>query len=266
MKRILLLQTILILALGVLNAQTTIWSSDCESLIGWSGDDLDEDGSNWFTYSGGEAFGFSSGKFYGSPSANRTPDNVLYTPTISIPSSVDDISFSMKVGSSSSTSYLETYAIYIQEVGVGGAFDNKLFEETLSQGGTGNVYTINVNIPNSYSGKDVKMVFRHYNTSDQDFLLMDDLNMQFDTTLSTVAIDFDGFTLYPNPVVNQLTLNSNKDITNLEIYNNIGQKIKSFESLQLLGNKVDLSFLKTGNYFVKVKIDNSHKVFKIVKM
>ena len=266
MKRILLLQTLLVLGLGVLNAQTTIWSSDCESPIGWSGDDLDGDGSNWFTYSGGEPFGFDSGKFYGSPSSNKTPDNVLYTPTISIPSGIDDISFTMKVGSSSATAYLETYAIYIQEVGVGGAFDTKLFEETLTQGGNSSVTSINIIIPNSYTNKDVKLIIRHYNTTNQDFLLIDDLSMQYESTLSMVDLDFQGFTLYPNPVVNQLTLNSNIKINHLEIFNSIGQKIKSFENLQLLDNKIDLSFLKEGNYLMKVEINNTYKVFKLVKI
>jgi hypothetical protein len=90
--------------------------------------------------------------------------------------------------------------------------------------------------------------------------------MQYESTLSTVDLDFQGFTLYPNPVVNQLTLNSNIKINHLEIFNSIGQKIKSFENLQLLNNKIDLSFLKEGNYLMKVEINNTYKVFKLVKI
>lgn len=265
MKRNLQLLLVCILTVGAISAQTTIWSSDCEDLTGWSGEDLDGDGSNWFYYSGGETFGFESGKFYGSPSSSMTPDNALFTPAFFIPNDADDIKLTVRVASSSATNYQESYAVYVQEVGVGSPYDNMLFQQTLSQGGPSSANDIEVTIPNNFANKSVKLIFRHYNCSNQDYLLLDDFRVQYTNTLSTVDNDFNGFTIFPNPVVNELSFKTSQPISSVEVYNILGEQVVKANTRSIINNKMDVSNLVTGNYLVRVKINDTSKTYKFIK-
>ena len=250
---------------GTLSAQTTIWSSDCEDLTGWSGEDIDGDGSNWFYYSGGEAFGFQSGRFYGSPSSAMSPDNALITPAFFIPNNVDDIKLTVRVASSSATNYLETYAVYIQEVGVGSPYDDLLFQDTLTQGGPSSAVDVEVSIPSTYVNKSVKLVFRHYNCSNQDYLLMDDFRVQYSNTLSTVDLDLNELSIYPNPVDTELNVRTNKVISGIQIYNILGKEVLNFSETSIINNGINVSELANGAYLIRISLDNSTKTFKFIK-
>lgn len=266
MKRnLLILLVIVFMTFGTTIAQTTIWSSDCENLVGWSGEDIDGDGSNWFYYSGGEPFGFESGRFYGSPSSSMSPDNALFTPAFFIPQDVEDITLTLKVGSSSATNYQESYAIYIQEVGVGTPYDNLLFEETLTEGGASTARDVMMTIPNSFSNKSVKIIVRHYNCSNQDFLLMDDFKVEFANTLSTTDTEFSDFSIYPNPVINQLSFKTNQPITKIQIFNIVGKRVLSLNEEGMLNNKIDVSNLTNGSYLINIQINDTAKTYKFIK-
>lgn len=71
--------------------------------------------------------------------------------------------------------------------------------------------------------------------------------------------------IYPNPVKDILNIKSKDQIQSVSIYNLAGQKM--LEKAKLLSNKqIDLSFLKSGVYMVKVYLNNGEiKSFKIVK-
>ncbi|WP_104733927.1 T9SS type A sorting domain-containing protein [Hanstruepera ponticola] len=265
MKRNLLLLIVFIVSLGTISAQTTIWSSDCEDLTGWSGEDNDGDGSNWFYYSGGETFGFQSGRFYGSPSSSMTPDNALFTPAFFIPNDANDIKLNVRVASSSATNYLESYAVYIQEVGVGSPYDTMLFQQTLSQGGPASANDIEITIPNNFANKSVKLIFRHYNCSNQDYLLLDDFRVEYTNTLSTVDNEFNDFSIFPNPVVNELSFKTSQPISSVEIYNILGEQVAKANTNRIINNKIDVSNLTIGNYLVRVKINDVSKTYKFIK-
>ncbi|WP_250436902.1 T9SS type A sorting domain-containing protein [Hanstruepera flava] len=266
MKRNLLLHlTVFMVIMGTITAQTTIWSSDCEDLTGWSGEDLDGDGSNWFYYSGGETFGFESGRFYGSPSSSLTPDNALFTPAFFIPDEANDIKLTIRVASSSATNYLESYTVYIQEVGVGSPYDNVLFQQTLTQGGAASATDIEIDIPNTYANKSVKLIFRHFNCSNQDYLLLDDFRVQYTNTLSTVDNEFSGFSIFPNPVINELSFKTNQPISNIEVYNVLGERVLKVDGKSIINNQIDVSNLKPSSYLIKLEINNTSKAYKFIK-
>lgn len=71
------------------------------------------------------------------------------------------------------------------------------------------------------------------------------------------------FSYYPNPVNGLLFLNSNTEITEVSVFNLIGQKLNVPTFAQ--NTQIDLSGLYHGNYLVHVKINESIKVFKIVR-
>lgn len=70
--------------------------------------------------------------------------------------------------------------------------------------------------------------------------------------LSTDEYFVSKFYIYPNPTTGTLNINSKSQISNLEIYNNVGQKVLSNNNKK----SIDVSSLSTGLYFIKIKDAN----------
>ena len=83
--------------------------------------------------------------------------------------------------------------------------------------------------------------------------------------LGVATNDFIDFSYYPNPTKNNITLKSNTNITEIEVYNVEGRKLFS-QKLEALESKVDLSQFASGTYFFKVRFNEQEKNFKILKM
>jgi hypothetical protein len=86
----------------------------------------------------------------------------------------------------------------------------------------------------------------------------------YDASLANGSIDNANFTFYPNPVKNVLNLSYNKEISNVEVYNLLGQKV-STDSVNANNAQIDMSDLSNGTYIVKVTSDNHVKTIKVVK-
>ena len=67
--------------------------------------------------------------------------------------------------------------------------------------------------------------------------------------------------LYPNPVVNKLNIDSNFEIQKVEIYNLNGQLVKTFENIE----NGDISELNSGVYLVKIHSPENSITKKIIK-
>ncbi|SHI97656.1 Por secretion system C-terminal sorting domain-containing protein [Mesonia phycicola] len=89
-----------------------------------------------------------------------------------------------------------------------------------------------------------------------DFVTEDDLSVNNNL--------FNNFKYYPNPVSQMLTLNAGVQINEVSIYNLLGQQVLVVKPNSLKTN-LDLSRLQTGPYIVKVIINESSKMFKIIK-
>jgi hypothetical protein len=72
------------------------------------------------------------------------------------------------------------------------------------------------------------------------------------------------FNYYPNPTSNQLNLSANNNISKVEIYNILGQKVQS-NTVNAVQKQLNISSLQKGIYLMEVSIDNAKKTFKIVK-
>jgi hypothetical protein len=90
----------------------------------------------------------------------------------------------------------------------------------------------------------------------------DDFKVQ--TTLATDSFDNKYFSAVPNPVKDVLNLSYNKDISNIAIYNLLGQEMIS-KAINASQTQIDMSNLATGTYLVKVTADSQVKTIKIVK-
>lgn len=72
------------------------------------------------------------------------------------------------------------------------------------------------------------------------------------------------FSYYPNPVKESLHMKADEEITDVKVYNVLGQEVKSFVPSKLEAN-VDLTSLVTGTYFVKATVNDKIGSFKVVK-
>lgn len=86
-----------------------------------------------------------------------------------------------------------------------------------------------------------------------------------DATLSVSQFeDEDAFTYFPNPVKNELTLNAQKDIQSVVMYNVLGQEVLR-TAPNTLNSVINMSALNQGAYFVQVTIDNVTETVRVIK-
>jgi PKD repeat protein len=70
--------------------------------------------------------------------------------------------------------------------------------------------------------------------------------------------------LYPNPVIDVVTISSTEIMTNLEVINMIGQIVFS-KSINENETTIDMSRYSSGSYIVRVSIEEKTKTFKVIK-
>ncbi|MCB0456111.1 MAG: T9SS type A sorting domain-containing protein [Flavobacteriaceae bacterium] len=94
--------------------------------------------------------------------------------------------------------------------------------------------------------------------SEYDLIIYDDGLGTQETTLQQVAA-------FPNPAENFITITTENQITQIEIFNILGQTVKVVE-----GNSntmtVDISSLNSGTYMAKVSSGNASKTIKLIKV
>jgi hypothetical protein len=73
------------------------------------------------------------------------------------------------------------------------------------------------------------------------------------------------YNLYPNPVGNQLTIDNIGDVNKIEVYNVIGEMVKSVNSLPSTGITINTSDLTSGVYFVTFHNESGVQTTKFVK-
>ena len=95
-----------------------------------------------------------------------------------------------------------------------------------------------------------------------------DPGVVFDLTLtcalSNTSIDESKFEYYPNPVKNTLNLSYNQEISNVDIFNLMGQKVSS-QTINANQGQVDMTNLSNGVYLVKVTSYNQVKTLRVIK-
>ena len=86
------------------------------------------------------------------------------------------------------------------------------------------------------------------------------------TTNSLAVSDFNAInvSLFPNPTSDNISIKSDKHITDVLIYNTLGQTVKS-ASPQATNFSVETSYLNSGVYFINLKTDTASKTLKFIK-
>ena len=104
--------------------------------------------------------------------------------------------------------------------------------------------------------------FNAYSIANQNQLYVDNISIQVD--LSNPDFDNNSFTAYPNPVQDVLKLSYNQNITNVAVYNLLGQQVLT-TNVNATKGQIDMSNLATGTYLVKVNTENAVKTIKVIK-
>ncbi len=86
----------------------------------------------------------------------------------------------------------------------------------------------------------------------------------YDASLSTNSFNSAAFTYYPNPVKNTLNLSYSENISDVSVYNLLGQQVIA-KAINANQSQIDMSNLASGAYVVKVTANNQVKTIKVIK-
>lgn len=98
-------------------------------------------------------------------------------------------------------------------------------------------------------------------TQDYDFFVD---NVAFETNLSNVDFDKKTFTAYPNPVKDNLNIRFNENISDVSVYNVLGQQML-VKKINATEGQVDMSNLASGTYLVRVTSGGQSQTIKVIK-
>jgi len=155
--------------------------------FGWTMNDADSDGQNWFSYN---ADGSAHTGLKSAASASWTsttyalnPDNWLITPPVAIPATGEYL-MEYYVGAQDPDFPQDHYGLYISTTGTAPADFSLLFEETLMDGAW---YYRSQNLA-SYAGQTVHFAFRHFDSYDWFYMKIDDVTVRELPETPTLAI------------------------------------------------------------------------------
>lgn len=105
--------------------------------------------------------------------------------------------------------------------------------------------------------------------SNGSFLLIDNLAFYGSVIgVSESSADFNSIKVFPNPFTNKITLNLSEEFnysnSSLEIFDNLGKQVFILKEIEQ-NKEIDLELLPTGIYHLKIKNDDSFKLFKVLK-
>ncbi|MFY9243254.1 MAG: T9SS type A sorting domain-containing protein [Polaribacter sp.] len=130
---------------------------------------------------------------------------------------------------------------------------------------------VSVDIPlTHYEGlgltKDKFLQYKLGSTSDLNTKLVyfDNIYIYNSATASADNNKLLGFSMYPNPANNTLTISAKETIQNADVYNVLGKKVRSF-SVNKSRETLDVSNLSTGIYLVKYTVDGVVGTAKFIK-
>ena len=200
-----------------------------------------------------------------------SPDNYLITSEPIDLTSYSGTSITYTVGTyqTNGTFISDKYSIYMATGNGVGDFLNETPIVTKLVGddcpsdeedGSASAATLTVDA-SAYDGQVVYLCFRHYDTTDENSVLIDDIIV--DGTLSVGEEIFNGFNYFVDNN-SQLQLRANNVMSEVALYNLLGQQV-IVNKLNDTNAAVNMANLTSGVYIATVSIDGQNKSFKIVK-
>tara|TARA_B110000908_G_scaffold160070_1_gene202917 strand:- start:483 stop:1355 length:873 start_codon:yes stop_codon:yes gene_type:complete len=266
MKKILLSLVVLATA-GAVNAQI-LTANDAAGFSTWTTYDLDGDALTWAASDltgttnalAGAGECMISNSFDNTASLPLTPDNALVSPIIDCSGSAS-VYLRWTTGNPETDAsgwYEEKYAVYVLTTAdlpgvLGGVFPAPAFETTLTAGEV--FFMEEVDITTWAAGNaDVYVAFRHYDCTDENWMIMDDVVVSENSSASieenTVVAN-----VYPNPAADVLNITASNEVSTVSI---IGMDGKAISTTDVNGTttSVNISALNAGVYFYEVVTAN----------
>lgn len=123
---------------------------------------------------------------------------------------------------------------------------------------------VSIDIPLShYTVTDLSGV-NQIKTDGNGTVYLDNIYFWKDSTAGIDDQDMSGFTYFPNPVNDQLTIKAQNTVEDIKVFNILGQIVLR-QNPDSRDFTVDLSEMQTGAYFVQVSIGNSVETVRILK-
>ena len=193
MKKIALL---LILFISIVSQAQVIYEQKfTDGRSGWFAVDADEDGFTWGLIDIGydDDISMASGSYNQNDETALTPDNWLISPIIDLPAgdASEKIVFSYMVAAHDPNLFAEQYWLYIKEETTAtdtayvSDFTSILELEILPKGGEFMPRSINIS---SYAGKKIRLAFRHYGSTNQSLILLDNILIEHATEAPNIYI------------------------------------------------------------------------------
>jgi len=90
------------------------------------------------------------------------------------------------------------------------------------------------------------------------------VTMTLGACLATEEFDVNTIQLYPNPVIDVVTVSSSEMMTKIEIVNMLGQMVYS-NTIKETETQLDMTRYASGSYIIRVLTDDKVKTFKVIK-
>ncbi len=191
-----------------------------------------------------------------------SPNNILVLPLINIPGGAENVNLTYYVACGPDMQfYEETYSVTVttsnDESDILAA--TPILTDTLDFFG-GEEVTLNLD---DYIGQNVYISFRHYDTTDQFIIGLDDIQVTAGI-LGVTDNYFNDFKYYVDDY-DQLNLAASLPLEKIVVYNVLGQEV-FVKSLSEASDIIDVSAITSGMYIARVTIEGQSKSFRFIKM
>ncbi len=249
----------------VCETQNLPWSCGFESsdnLDCWKFIDQDGDGYGWdlSAWSGNSNYVHTGSGVVASASfinniGALSPDNWMITPKLSIPANGATLSY--WIGPVDPNYYQEYYSVLVSTTGNNPAdFTNTIHAGTVDQASWAKKsYSLA-----GFAGQEIYIAFRHHNINDMFWMLIDDIAVTAGNTASISEVENSNVVLYPNPVTNILNIEA-QGIQEVSVMDVNGRTVMTLQNT----NRIDMSNLANGVYFVRVITSEGVSTQKIAK-
>ncbi len=167
--------------------QSYVNTDDFVQNSGWTTIDHNGDGYNWYLHISGNLRAMASESWDGQP---LQPENYLITPQLQLPDhdgapGDPSIFLSFDVAATGNNFYEEHYKVVVSTTGNSPADfvdDNIVWEETLDQSTSGSNFDYRIINLNDFAGETVYIAFVHYDVTDMDRLLINNVGVNYTTS------------------------------------------------------------------------------------
>lgn len=216
-------------------------------------------GNNWIvTNSPAASIGFNSKTLQYNYSTTNAANTWFFTNAISLTAGTN-YTLSYKYGNNSVSSFSEKLRVAYGTVSSLPILTNQLADHPNVIGNT--QLTNSVNFSPSVSG-DYYFGFNAYSNANQFFLFVDDISIT--VNLENDNFNTSTFKVSPNPVKDILNIGYDKNISNVAVYNLLGQQV-NVNNINSDLTQIDMSNLAKGTYIIKITSADLTQNIKVIK-